>query len=113
MNTTESARSGLCHPAVVVLGIAMMTIVGTGQAIDEAIRKINVDALPPFTGGFLLWMAVSYTVVAAGFLWIGFILAKGVPRCLTVAGPSEWNTGAEHVGGTASGSAGAAGSRSP
>jgi len=42
----------------VVLGIALMTVVGAGQAVDEGLRKMNLDALPPMTGGFLLWMAV-------------------------------------------------------
>lgn len=79
---------------MIVLGIALMTVVGAGQAVDEGLKKINLDALPSLTGGFLLWMAVSYIVVAAGFLWIGCVLAKGVPRCLAVPGPTEKNASA-------------------
>ena len=96
-NTTESTRGCMGHRVVVVLGIALMTVVGAGQAVEEGLRKINLDALPPLTGGFLLWVVVSYIVVAGGFLWIGFVLGKGVPHCLTMVRLPEAKAEAEHA----------------
>jgi len=97
---TESTGGDSFHRIVVVFGIALMVIVAAGQAVQEGLSKINLDALPHVTGGFLFWMAVSYTVIAAGFLWIGVVLARGLPRCITEAGLRKRNAGAEHRGPT-------------
>jgi len=111
-STTGSTGGGPFHRVVVVLGIALMTIVAAGQAVQEGLTKINLDALPPLTGGFQVWVVVSYTVVAAGFLWIGFVLARRVPRCMAVPGSTDRNTGAERVDGEGLDSAGASSSPS-
>ena len=103
MNPTEKTGSmagDSFHRIVVVFGIALMAIVAAGRAVQEGLSKINLDALPHVTGGFLFWMAVSYTVIAAGFLWIGVVLARGLPLCMIEAGLLKRNTGAKHRGPT-------------
>lgn len=80
---------------MIALGIALMTVVGAGQAVEEALRRINLDALPPLTGGFLAWVAASYAVVAAGFLWVGFVLATGTPRRFATPEAPDGDAGAE------------------
>ena len=51
-----------------------------GEAIWAALRRVNVDALPPLTAGVAIWLVVSYLSIGVGFALVGAILAIGLPE---------------------------------